>query len=380
MSYLSFCNSVFGFIGRRYRNDKELGKTLNQAHMEMTPDAYVSWALMTVFLSILVLFVVQISLLVVLISVFPSGSDASASEAVLILIIGLILIGSSFVQGILPIYFKQITVDDLVVYLLGMGFGFLQYGPNFMGLIAFASYLVWTIFKYIFQIKVDWGIIKGNFAAMKAKHRGSIADLYLPHAAAFVSAMSSSNATMDTIFYALATQKAKKIGADYHVSKLFGMEVDRDVFPIISEESAAIYRDMTLLGVDTLSAIQSAVERAPSPWLAEFFQGISSTISSGGNLKLYFLNSAERFMDDIKQQQKEALEQLATQAEMFVTVAVAMPIFLIIILIITVWVSTSGSSTGDSLSTLYLVVFGLVPLLHFMFAIMTYLNIKKFQI
>ncbi len=65
MSYLSFCNSVFGFIGRRYRNDKELGKTLNQAHMEMTPDAYVSWALMTVFLSILVLFVVQISLLVV---------------------------------------------------------------------------------------------------------------------------------------------------------------------------------------------------------------------------------------------------------------------------------------------------------------------------
>ena len=85
-------------------------------------------------------------------------------------------------------------------------------------------------------------------------------------------------------------------------------------------------------------------------------------------------------MEDIKQQQRETLDQLATQAEMFVTVAVAMPIFLIIILIITIWVSTSGSSTGDSLSTLYMVIFMLVPLLHFMFATMTYLNIKKFQI
>ena len=215
---------------------------------------------------------------------------------------------------------------------------------------------------------------------MKITQRGKKADLYLPHAASFVSAMSASNATMSKIFYALANQKAKKTGANYYLSKWFGMETTRDVFPIISEESAAIHRDMNLLGVDTLSAIQSAVERAPSPWLAEFFQGISSTISSGGNLKLYFLNSAERFMEDIKQQQRETLDQLATQAEMFVTVAVAMPIFLIIILIITIWVSTSGSNTGDSLSTLYMVIFILVPLLHFMFATMTYLNIKKFQI
>ncbi|MCK4615196.1 MAG: type II secretion system F family protein, partial [Thermoplasmata archaeon] len=155
--------------------------------------------------------------------------------------------------------------------------------------------------------------------------------------------------------------------------------LDRDVFPIISEEAAAVYRDMQILGIDTLTAIQHAVDRAPSPWLAEFFQGISSTLSSGGNLKLYFLNSAERFMEDIKQDQKQLLEQLAIQAEMFVTVAVAMPIFLIIILIITVWIS-SGTQTGNSMSTLYLVIFAFVPLLHFFFATMTYLNIKKFSV
>ena len=340
MSFRSLSFSLFGFLGRKYRHDVELGKDLSKAHMEMTPDGYVAWAA-TIWL---IVSLIGVIVGIILATVFvPAFEDANTTEA------------------------------DEEPY---------QMSPMMKGLIIWGTIAGIPFFTFVYfkGITIGGTKIKGNHPSMKAKQRGHKADLYLPHAASFVSAMSASNATMSKIFYALSQQKAKKTGVDYHISKMFGMDTERDVFPIISEEAAAVYRDMTLLGVDTLTAIQSAVERAPSPWLAEFFQGISSTISSGGNLKLYFLNSAQRFMDDIKQQQKETLDQLATQAEMFVTVAVAMPIFLIIILIITVWVSTSGSDTGNSLSTLYMVIFMLVPLLHFMFATMTYLNIKKFQI
>jgi flagellar protein FlaJ len=317
----------------------ELGKSLNKAHMEMTPDAYVAWAT-TIWLIVSILG--MLTAVIVYVVAVPAIESANS------------------VPGEDP-YVLDPTIKTLMVWGTGAGIPFFT-------------------FIYFKEIRLGEMVIKGTHPGMKAKQRGKKADLYLPHAASFVSAMSASNATMSKIFYALANQKAKKIGFQYHIAKFARMDTEHDVFPIISEESAAIYRDMNLLGVDTLTAIQSAVERAPSPWLAEFFQGIASTISSGGNLKLYFLNSAERFMEDIKQQQKETLDQLATQAEMFVTVAVAMPIFLIIILIITIWVSTSGSNTGNSLSTLYMVIFALVPLLHFMFATMTYLNIKKFQI
>jgi len=383
MSYLSFCYSVFGFIGRRYRNDKELGKSLNQAHMEMTPDAYVSWAFMTAVLSQVIILVAAIVILAVRTTITPASGeseDTSSDGSFLVGILMLVVLVITFVASLIPMYLKQITVDDLLVYVSGMAIGYFVYGQNSTGMVGFSAFILWTIFKFIFQINLHSGIVKGNYPQMKAKQRGKVADMYLPHAASFVSAMAASNATMEKIFLALSTQKAKKIGISYHVSKLFGQPTERDVFPIICEESAAIYRDTQILGVDTLSSIQKAVERAPSAWLAEFFQGISSTISSGGNLKLYFMNSAQRFMEDIKQQQRETLDQLATQAEMYVTVAVAMPIFLIIILIITMWVSTSGSQTGDSLGTLYMVVFILVPLLHFIFAMMTHHSINKFNI
>lgn len=330
MSFRSFSYSLFGFLGKNYQHDVELGRNLNKAHIEMSPDAYIAWAATMWLIVSLTAVVTGLLVYAVFIPAFEKANTEPEDEV--------------------PFELNPIIKGGIVG-----------------GIIAGIPLITLVYFVFL-------------ALPMKIAHRGKTANLYLPHAASFVSAMSASNATMSKIFFALANQKAKKTGANYYLSKWFGMDTTRDVFPIISEESASIYRDMNLLGVDTLSAIQSAVERAPSPWLAEFFQGISSTISSGGNLKLYFLNSAERFMEDIKQQQRETLDQLATQAEMFVTVAVAMPIFLIIILIITIWVSTSGSSTGDSLSTLYMVIFMLVPLLHFMFATMTYLNIKKFQI
>jgi len=335
MSYLSFCYAMFGFLGKHRENDPVLGKKLSKAHMEMTPDAYIAWvAGTTLFVSIIGL-VVGLVAYAVFIPIFTQGGGGGFLSS--INMIPLIWIGLTFIT---------------ILY--------------FTGLIFFPD-----------------SPFLGNFPTRKARHRGSIADLYLPHAASFVAALAASNATMETIFLALSTQRAKKIGSSYWISKMFswaGMETTRDVFPIISDESAAIYRDITILGVDTLSALQNAVDRAPSPWLAEFFQGTASTISSGGNLKLYFLSTAERFMEDIKQDQKVALEQLATQAEMFVTVAVAMPIFLIIILIITVWISTDSGDAGNSMGTLYMVIFVLVPVLHVLFAFMSYQNINKFSI
>ncbi len=344
MSYLSICYALFGFLGKKYRHDKDLGRALNKAHMEMTPDAYVAWAATTTLIVSLVALIVGG---IVAFVVLPAMQDNAN-------------------QGVDPD--EQSTMDSSTQL-------------NYFSYIWLGATLITGLF--LKEIRIFGVKIWGGYPAYRAKQRGKKADLYLPHASSFVAALAASNATMDDIFLALSTQRAKKIGAGYWISKMFsfmGAEIDRDVFPIISDDAASMYRDTMILGVDTLSAIQSAVDRAPSAKMAEFYQGIASTISSGGNLKLYFLNSAGRFMEDIKQDQKQSLDQLATQAEMFVTVAVAMPIFLIIILIITVWISNSGSTTGNSLSTLYLVIFAFVPLLHFMFAFMTYNTIKKFQI
>ena len=40
-----------------------------------------------------------------------------------------------------------------------------------------------------------------------------------------------------------------------------------------------IYRDVSLLGYDLLTAMKMAVDRAASPWMTEFFQGMVGTLT-----------------------------------------------------------------------------------------------------
>ena len=126
-----------------------------------------------------------------------------------------------------------------------------------------------------------------------------------------------------------------------------------------------IYRDVSLLGYDLLTAMKMAVDRAASPWMTEFFQGMVGTLTAGGSLKLYFLNRAEHYMRENRTRLQEFLESLAMLAESYVVVAVAMPLFLIVMLVIMFWY---GAGAQMEESTLYAVVLLVLPMIHAMFA------------
>jgi flagellar protein FlaJ len=187
--------------------------------------------------------------------------------------------------------------------------------------------------------------LKGS-AARAAKLRGIALEKYLPYAASYTAAMAAANATPHKIFKSLA--------------------LNGDIYGEIAYDSAMIYRDVSLLGYDLLTAMKMAVDRAASPWMTEFFQGMVGTLTAGGSLKLYFLNRAEHYMRENRTRLHEFLESLAMLAESYVVVAVAMPLFLIVMLVIMFWVSGAGAQMEES--TLYLVVLLVLPMIHAMFA------------
>jgi len=178
---------------------------------------------------------------------------------------------------------------------------------------------------------------------MRVKQRASDIEVYLPYAANFVAAMAAANATPQKIFMSLAAQK--------------------HIYGEVSDEARWIYRDMTLLGTDLLTALKRAVKRSPSTMWQEFLQGVVGTLTSGGDLKLYFLNRGEYYMIANRREQKSFLDTLAFMAESYVIVAVAMPMFLMIILTITFWISGSGYTQGDSI--MYLFSWVAMPVIHF---------------
>ena len=183
-----------------------------------------------------------------------------------------------------------------------------------------------------------------NMPARKAKVRRKKIDLHLPYALNFISAMSSAGITPTEIFRSLSKQ---------------------DIYGEIKEESLWIYRDVSILGKDIISALRANIERTPSLKLKEFLQGAVVTVQSGGALKPYFMAKADQYMRENRLVQKQLIESLGIMAECYVTTAVAGVLLVIVIIPLMMIISKSGS---DQLVIMYVFSFLIIPLIHVAFA------------
>lgn len=178
----------------------------------------------------------------------------------------------------------------------------------------------------------------------RAGERGRLIDRELPYAVNFIAAMSSAGVVPTVLLRDLAREKT------------YG-EVAREV--------AWLTRDIDLLGIDLLTAIQRATARTPSRKFQEFLQGAKTTILSGGELKTYFLQKADQYMGENRRVQKEFIDSLGIMAESYVTVVIAGPLFMLVMLSIMLLI---GNSTLSSEAFLFLLTFIMLPIAHALFA------------
>lgn len=178
----------------------------------------------------------------------------------------------------------------------------------------------------------------------KAGERRRAIDRDLPYAVNFIAAMSSAGVVPAVLLRDLAREKT---------------------YGEVSREVAWIVRDLDLMGVDLLTALQRATGRTPSRKFQEFLQGAKTTILSGGELKAYFLSKADQYMADNRRTQKEFIESLGLLAESYVTVVIAGPLFMIVMLSIMLLI---GSSNVSSEAFLFMLTFIMLPIAHASFA------------
>lgn len=143
----------------------------------------------------------------------------------------------------------------------------------------------------------------------------------------------------------------------------FGRLGRQPVYGEVSREAQWIFRDARLFNMDILQALRVAARRTPSPQFEEFLQGCINTVTSGGDLKLYFLGKATQYAQDMRRKQKGFLESMGVMAESYVVVAAASPLFLIVILS----VMTLLGGGGNASFFLNMVVLLALPVLHGMF-------------
>ncbi|MDD5502699.1 MAG: type II secretion system F family protein [Candidatus Thermoplasmatota archaeon] len=175
------------------------------------------------------------------------------------------------------------------------------------------------------------------YPELVAGSRASDINYNLPYALNYIAALSAAGVTPDTVFESLSTQK---------------------VYGQVAYEASLIHRDLSLLGKDTITSLKDALDRTPSIKMQDFLQGAITTITSGGDLKVYFRAKADQFMAENVQAQKSFLETLGVMAESFVTVVVAAPLLLIIMLSVMMMV---GGSVTSSVTFAYMVIFIMLP-------------------
>ncbi|OGS39797.1 MAG: hypothetical protein A3K77_03350 [Euryarchaeota archaeon RBG_13_31_8] len=181
--------------------------------------------------------------------------------------------------------------------------------------------------------------------SMKAKSRGKKIDLHLSYALNFISAMSSAGITPTEIFKSLSKQK---------------------IYGEIREEALWIYRDVSLLGKDIISAIKANINRTPSEKFKEFLQGAIVTVQSGGALKPYFMAKADQYSRENRIVQKQLIESLGIMAEAYVTAAVAGVLLIIIIIPLLMIIAKSDTT---QLTIMYVFIFIVLPLIHIGFSV-----------
>ena len=256
-------------------------------------------------------------------------------------------VASSVMQVILAflggVAFSLVIVGFLVPQLETMQDPTKPDGENFVvsNVIQYA-----VIGVLVFVLPALIGLVQFLTPSLLESSRGTNMDRQIPFAASYVSAMAAANATPSMTFKSLARNK--------------------DIYGEIANEAAWIYHSMEFMGRDLVTTLKEAVDRTPSERFAEFVQGIIGTVTSGGNLKLYFLNRSEYYAQHNRVHVKDVLQQMALFSEAYVVVAVALPIFAMIIAVITFWVSGAGMKLVEI--HMYLLIFAGFPVIQLIFS------------
>ncbi len=162
------------------------------------------------------------------------------------------------------------------------------------------------------------------YPGYRIKRRAYHIDLFLPYAINFINSMAVAGISPSEIFTTLASI---------------------DLYGELQTEIKKIAKEINIMNVDSITALKNAIEISPSRKLQEFLQGIIGTIQSGSELHLYLQNSVTKLMEDDFIERNKDLDLLGVIAEIFVTTAIAFPIFLVIIL--TVFGFFGGSASGS---------------------------------
>jgi len=162
-------------------------------------------------------------------------------------------------------------------------------------------------------------------------------------------------------------------GSGVEPSKIFRIIALSEEYPVVSNEMKKIINLINFYGYDLSTALRTTAETTSSKVLADILKGISTTITSGGDIKEYLDKIATDVLLDYKLRRKRFSTISETYAEVYTGLLIAAPLMFMLMLVFVNIIG--GGFAGMSSTTLAIIGIGALIVINIVFLI--FLNLSQ---
>ncbi len=155
-------------------------------------------------------------------------------------------------------------------------------------------------------------------------------------------------------------------------SKIFDIIITTHEYPYLEKEFKKLLNEINLYGYDLVSALRTSSFNSPSKKLAELFNGLATTINSGGDLPAFFDKRSQTLLFENRLEQEKKTKAAETFMDMYISLVVAAPMILMILLMM-----MKISGLGISMSTQMITVVMVMAVAGINAVFLTFLQLKR---
>ena len=155
-------------------------------------------------------------------------------------------------------------------------------------------------------------------------------------------------------------------------SKIFSIIISTKEYPYLEKEFVKLQNEINIYGYDLVTALKNRAHNSASKKLAELFNGIAITITSGGNLPEFFEKRSQNLLFEHRLDMEKQSRSAETFMDIYISIVIASPMILMLLLMM---MSLSGLGISLNPATITIVMLLSVSMINIFFLV--FLQLKQ---
>jgi len=155
-------------------------------------------------------------------------------------------------------------------------------------------------------------------------------------------------------------------------SKIFRILIETKEYPFLEKEFVKLINEINVYGYDFIAALRNVGSNSASAKLSELFNGIATTVNSGGDLQEFFEKRSQTLLFDYRIEREKYTKTAETFMDIYISLVIAAPMILMLLLIM---MRVSGLGISLSTSAITLIMSLGVATINILF--LTFLQLKQ---